>query len=112
MLRLLLSSALLASATLAQVTVYNPTVDSTPTLTATTAQWTGVGSQDPLKLNPPAPPAAGEQNKNVAIQLLTGGLPGLSQPTKGDFLGFSVELSVFEPLSTLSPMIYRTFHHC
>ncbi|KAG8964225.1 hypothetical protein FRC03_002055, partial [Tulasnella sp. 419] len=81
---------------LAGVTVYNPSVDPSPTYTAGGPEWTGVRSQDPLRLNPPAPPA--EHNALVPVQLFDGGMDGLSQPTKGDFLGFSIELSVFEQL--------------
>ncbi|KAG8962821.1 hypothetical protein FRC03_003721 [Tulasnella sp. 419] len=83
----------------AGVTVYQTSLDPTSTYTAGQPTWTGAGSEDPTILTPPSPPAANSgQNTVFDVQLFDGGMDGLSQPTKGDFLGFSIELSVFSQL--------------
>ncbi|KAG8936132.1 hypothetical protein FRC03_011153 [Tulasnella sp. 419] len=82
----------------AGVTVYN-SLDPSPTATGPGGGvWTGLPSRDPLKLTPPALPPIEEYLATIPVQLFEGGVPDLSHPQKGDFLGFSIELSVFEPL--------------
>ncbi|KAG9082302.1 hypothetical protein FRC06_005131 [Ceratobasidium sp. 370] len=78
------------------VTVYRVDEDKNAHLTATStaesATYTGSAAYDPTVLNPPPPP--GNLNRDFTIQLPQGGLPGLSIPQKGSYLGFSIELSV------------------
>ncbi|EGO20268.1 glycoside hydrolase family 79 protein [Serpula lacrymans var. lacrymans S7.9] len=79
------------------VTVYGPykqqTLGIAGTATAASASYTGSAAYNPTTLTPPPvpnPPPPSQFN----IQLQNGGVPGLSIPQKGSFLGFSVEFSV------------------
>ena len=99
---LLLTIALAPLLASAQLTLYTSRAD-TPTPTsedpsAPSASYTGLGAYDPLRLDPPAPP-------QPPINSYTLSLPGtassavnqglaLSIPQHGNFLGFSIELSV------------------
>ncbi|KAG8731483.1 hypothetical protein FRC10_001693, partial [Ceratobasidium sp. 414] len=84
------------SAVKGEVTVYRVDEDKNAHLTATSsaesATYTGSAAYDPTVLNPPAPPD--QFNRDFTIELPQGGLPGLSIPQKGSYLGFSIELSV------------------
>lgn len=85
-----------------QITLYTARTDTeTPTSTdpaAPSASYTGLPAYDPTRLEPPAPP-------QPPINAYTLSLPGtagsaleqglaLSKPQRGNFLGFSIELSV------------------
>ncbi|CUA68540.1 Beta-glucuronidase [Rhizoctonia solani] len=76
------------------VTVYNPTM--TTTATAADATYTGAAAYDTTVLNPPAPPT--DLVKDFPVQLMSGGMDGLSIKQKGSFMGFSIELSVADQI--------------
>ncbi|CAE6505796.1 unnamed protein product [Rhizoctonia solani] len=76
------------------VTVYNPTM--TTTATAADATYTGAAAYDTTVLNPPAPPT--DVAKDFPVQLMSGGMDGLSIKQKGSFMGFSIELSVADQI--------------
>ncbi|KAG9125174.1 hypothetical protein FRC07_008677 [Ceratobasidium sp. 392] len=78
------------------VTVYNPTATPTQSINTAAAQYTGAAAYDTTVLNPPAPP--GDLNKNVNVQLYSGGMDNLSIKQKGSFLGYSIELSVADQI--------------
>ncbi|ELU40991.1 glycoside hydrolase family 79 protein [Rhizoctonia solani AG-1 IA] len=78
------------------VTVYNPTMTSTSTAAAADATYTGAAAYDTTVLNPPAPPT--DLVKDFPVQLLSGGMDGLSIKQKGSFMGFSIELSVADQI--------------
>ena len=101
--------SILSYRVVADVTVYNTKFDPTLTNTAAGAEWTGVGSQDPLRLNPPPVPDPANHVPVVNVQLFEGGMQGLGIPTRGNFLGFSIELSVFQPLCEF-PHHFRIQH--
>ncbi|KAI9512152.1 hypothetical protein F5148DRAFT_100808 [Russula earlei] len=88
--------------TTAQYTVYQPhqqvifgNVNSTQSLTGTAAAalYTGAAAYDPTVLQAPPPPVPPVPT-NQFIQLYSGGMNGLSAPVKGNFAGFSIEMSV------------------
>lgn len=100
----LLLALILLHLTSAQVTVY--TGIQTPTTTVTSraadATWTGLPVYDPLQLVPPPPPSPAVTAVNIPLPpnpaaLIASNL-SLSIPQKGNFLGFSVELSVADTL--------------
>lgn len=66
------------------------------------ASYTGLPAYDPTRLTPPSPPSPPINSGNVALPANSAaaaaqGLP-LSIPQKGNFLGFSIELSVADTL--------------
>lgn len=105
---LLALSALLPAS--AQVTIYTgrQTASSTEVTRAPEATWTGLPMYDPLQLEPPAPPQPPTTSLGITIPPNSGALAAgpendgngiyLSIPQKGNFLGFSVELSVADSL--------------
>lgn len=86
------------------VTVYyapgqNP-LQATGSAAAAAASYTGVAAYNPTTLTPPPVPTA--LNKNFPIQLVQGGVPGLSMQIPGHFFGFSVEMSVVDQICEFS----------
>jgi hypothetical protein len=84
LLSLLLLVALSHLSPAVAVTLYNnPSTVSAPTATTTAANvtWTGLPAYDPTVLTPPAPLS-----------------PPITNEQKGNFLGFSIELSVADTL--------------
>lgn len=101
-----------AAATPPQLTIYHPhdpnvifggTSTTSETATATSpgaaATYTGAAAYDPRTLTPPAPP-----NPPIAtsfpLQLSAGGMPNMSIPLSGSFMGFSIEMSIAQQIST------------
>ena len=87
----------------AAVTVYLQPAQAQATLAATVsanpANYTGVAAYNPTTLNaPPVPSPAVPSTFN--IQLHTGGTPGASIQQSGNFLGFSIEMSVSNQVCT------------
>lgn len=80
------------------VTIHGPGVTTTSTAAAADATYTGAAAYDTTNLNPPAPPT--DLNKDIPVQLYTGGMDNLSIKQKGSFLGFSIELSVADQIRT------------
>ncbi|KAH7341484.1 hypothetical protein B0J17DRAFT_765535 [Rhizoctonia solani] len=78
------------------VTVYNPDATTTTTASAADATYTGAAAYDTTVLNPPAPPT--DLVKDFPVQLMSGGMDGLSIKQKGSFMGFSIELSVADQI--------------
>ncbi|KAB5589021.1 hypothetical protein CTheo_7533 [Ceratobasidium theobromae] len=78
------------------VTIHGPGVTTTSTAAAADATYTGAAAYDTTNLNPPAPPT--DLNKDIPVQLYTGGMDNLSIKQKGSFLGFSIELSVADQI--------------
>ncbi|KAF7297395.1 Glyco-hydro-79C domain-containing protein [Mycena indigotica] len=94
---LLVASALLPGAK-AGITVYsvpNQVVFATTSLSgsASAPAYTGVAAYNPTTLIPPPVPTPAVPS-TFNIQLNTGGTPGASIEQSGDFIGFSVEMSV------------------
>ncbi|KAL1408872.1 hypothetical protein Q8F55_005686 [Vanrija albida] len=93
---------LAALAPINALTLYTPTstvtvITITPTQAATGVQpaWTGHAAYDPTVLIPPAPPSPPVTKVDVAIPANPVGAGfRLSIPQQGNFLGFSIELSV------------------
>lgn len=113
MLAQLLLAALLWSPAECVVTVYNvPFGNSSATASALGSAYTGLPAFNTTTLQPPpppqvvlpatalppgappGPPPAQPGPSSFPIQLYLGGMSNLSIPQKGNFLGFSVELSV------------------
>ena len=69
---------------------------TTSTAAAADATYTGSAAYDTTVLNPPAPPT--DLAKDFPVQLLSGGMDGLSIKQKGSFMGFSIELSVADQI--------------
>ncbi|KAJ6529066.1 glycoside hydrolase family 79 protein [Mycena vulgaris] len=65
----------------------------TGTASAGAAAYTGAAAYNPTTLVPPAVPTPAVPS-TFNIQLQTGGTPGASIPQSGDFIGFSIEMSV------------------
>ncbi|QRW08975.1 glycoside hydrolase family 79 protein [Ceratobasidium sp. AG-Ba] len=86
----------LSSVANAAVTVYSAGVDkgaaAAATQTAAAATYSGSAAYDPTVLQPPAPPD--QFNRDFTINLPQGGIGGLSVPQPGQYLGFSIELSL------------------
>ena len=87
-----------ASASVASVTIYSGVQTATKSTAAPGASYTGLGAYDPTTLTPPPPP-------NPAITGVSLNVPNspaaamssnfsVSIPQRGNFLGFSIELSV------------------
>jgi len=62
----------------AEITIYTTLPGATTTTTALVGNWTGVASQDPTLLNPPAPPTG--QSSSFLVQLYDGGMVGMGNP--------------------------------
>jgi len=102
-LPLLFAAALLPTLASAQLTVYTSRADQGTTTTpvdpaAPSASYTGLPAYDPLRLTPPPPPQPPVNSYTLTIPgttrtALEQGL-ALSIPQRGNFLGFSIELSV------------------
>lgn len=96
-LTLLLFPTLITS----QLTLYTARLDPTSTSidpSAPSAAYTGLPAYDPTRLEAPAPPQPPINSYTLTLPG-TAGLAGeqgltLSKPHKGNFLGFSIELSV------------------
>ncbi|KAG8983833.1 hypothetical protein FRB93_006940 [Tulasnella sp. JGI-2019a] len=87
MLRPVVIALLLARSALSAVTVYTAAATSTgPAPTYSNP------SIDQSVLQPPSPPT--NQNQAIAVQVPDGGIPGMSNPVAGSFLGWSIELSI------------------
>ncbi|WWD17633.1 hypothetical protein CI109_102074 [Kwoniella shandongensis] len=103
-LSLLTSLFLISTASAQSLTLY--TGGSTPTATsasaASSAAYTGLAAYDPLTLVPPAPPGTPVTTLNLALppdsQSVFDSGKQLSIEQKGNFLGFSIELSVANSL--------------
>lgn len=82
----------------AGVTLYNGDQFEQQTATASAteveaAQYTGLPAYDPLRLDPPQPPAEAVTQVEIAIPAdPVGAGYRLSKQQKGNFLGFSIEL--------------------
>ena len=118
-MRVHLVSAALTAATYAvaavtppQFTVYHPhdpnvivggsltsTEQATSTAPGAAATYTGAAAYDPRVLTPPAPPSP-PITTTFPVQLSAGGMPNLSIPLSGSFMGFSIEMSVAQQIST------------
>lgn len=88
------------TATLAQLTVYTSRADATTTADASapSAAYTGLPAYDPTRLEAPAPPQPPISSYTLSVpgsasSAIEQGL-GLSIEHLGNFLGFSIELSV------------------
>ena len=88
--------SLLLSSLARGVTVY--TTFSTAAPTSTLACF-GANACDAVVPPTVPPPGAGAQTETVNIQLMTGGMAGLGNPVKSDFMGFSIELSIVNQIS-------------
>ncbi|QRV79270.1 glycoside hydrolase family 79 protein [Ceratobasidium sp. AG-Ba] len=87
-------AALLPLARLATaVTTYGLKAEKTIPTSAAYAAVATLAAYDQTVLNSPAPPSPAIAN-NFVVQLYPGGMNGLSIPQKGNFMGFSIELSV------------------
>ncbi|KZV62999.1 glycoside hydrolase family 79 protein [Peniophora sp. CONT] len=104
MARSLIVGAALAASAHAQTIYYptnpqvylNPHADAasgTVSATAAAATYTGAAAYNPTQLNVPAAPDPAPATQ-FPIQLFTGGMTNLSIPQPGNFMGFSVEMSV------------------
>ncbi|KAG8720319.1 hypothetical protein FRC09_009762 [Ceratobasidium sp. 395] len=81
---------------------------ATDTTTAAAAGYTGSAAYDPTVLQPPAPPD--QFNRDFTINLPQGGIGGLSVPQVGQYLGFSIELSLAtRVLGTNSSILFVPF---
>ena len=76
------------------------------TAAAAAATYTGSAAYNPVVLKPPDPPA--QAVRDVPIRLPTGNVAGLSKTQQGNFLGFSIELSVADRLCKC--ILYSTRH--
>ncbi len=109
MLIQVLLAPLLAQLALA-LTLYNgkDTTTQVPTVSVTleaqAPMYTGADAYNPTRLSPPAPPTPPTTQVTVGIPISpnTQGYP-LSIPQKGNFLGFSIELSIATSLLGLTP---------
>ncbi|KAG9127513.1 hypothetical protein FRC07_012800 [Ceratobasidium sp. 392] len=77
----------------AAVTVYGLKPQKTIVTSAAHAAVATLAAYDQTVLNSPSPPEPAIP-KNILVQLRPGGMDGLSIKQKGDFMGFSIELSV------------------
>ncbi|TFY66779.1 hypothetical protein EVG20_g4311 [Dentipellis fragilis] len=66
----------------------------TDTATAAAATYTGAAAYNPTVLQAPAVPSNPSVTTQFNVQLLSGGMTGMSIKLPGDFYGFSVEMSV------------------
>lgn len=99
---LILLATLINTMSAATVTVYTGGMSATTTSLAPGASYTGLGAYDPTTLTPPAPP-------NPAVSAVSFNVPAspaaamdadllVSIPQRGNFLGFSIELSVADSI--------------
>lgn len=87
----------------AAVTVYTTYTSAAPG-SSPTSVCIGASACDPIVNTLVPNPAPGQGlSQSIPIQLYTGGMPGLGQPVKADFQGFSIELSIVNQISK-SPM--------
>ncbi|KAJ7493667.1 glycoside hydrolase family 79 protein [Mycena latifolia] len=79
----------------AAITVYQAPGQAafTASGSAAAAAYTGAAAYNPTTLVPPAVPSPAVPS-SFNIQLQTGGTPGASIPQSGNFIGFSIEMSV------------------
>lgn len=85
----------------AAVTVYTQVPMGASTVSAVpTAMVTYAAHFDPLDLVPPPAPNQTDPS-TFPVQITSGGIPGLSIPVTGNFMGFSIELSVADQISEL-----------
>jgi hypothetical protein len=78
---------------------------TTSTAAAADATYTGSAAYDTTVLNPPAPPT--DLAKDFPVQLLSGGMDGLSIKQKGSFMGFSIELSVADQIRECQQVAFK-----
>jgi len=82
----------------ASVTVYSGGATTAATSLAPGATYTGLGAYDPTRLTPPTPPSPPATSNSIAppVSAATASAQGrdVSIPQRGNFLGFSIELSV------------------
>lgn len=108
-LSFLLPLSVLVSPSIAAVTIYTniPGVNAPlTTSTAPYAQSTGNSAYSSLVLTPPDPPGDLQTTVNVNLNP-TGGMPGLSVPQRGNYLGFSVELSIADQIREFAYIPWR-----
>jgi hypothetical protein len=83
-----------------QVTVYTAVPQPSYTETADPSAYTGLPAYDPTRLTAPAPPQPPVTQFTLTLPVDAAGLAAanlpLSIPQQGNFLGFSIELSVAE----------------
>lgn len=114
----LFSLLLLCAPVVAAVTIYTQLPmfgPSAATSTAPQAMVTYAAHFDPLELTaPPAPTQAQAPSTPsiVPVRLAAGGMPGLSMPASGNFMGFSIELSVADQISACLSVHCHFFLHC
>ncbi|AFR98329.1 hypothetical protein C343_06306 [Cryptococcus neoformans C23] len=81
-----------------EVTLYTDTAPTTTSSLAAGQTYTGLPAYDPTRLTPPAPPSPAVTSLSLSIPSDGAGVASeglsLSIPQKGNFLGFSIELSV------------------
>jgi hypothetical protein len=82
----------------AQVTVYTTYTTAAPSPTADVCYGANACDTNVPPLVPLPAPGQG-LTQGVNIQLTSGGYPGLGNPVKADFMGFSIELSVINQIS-------------
>lgn len=104
-----LGALYLAGSSYASVTIYTTleTSGGTATVTSSAADpsyTNGLEAYNSVELDPPALPQP-MPPLNFPIQLYSGGMSGLSIPQKGNFLGFSIELSVADQIR--EPNLFR-----
>ncbi|KAF8591731.1 glycoside hydrolase family 79 protein [Ramaria rubella] len=97
-MRVVLSLLLLSLQAYADVTIYTQVPFGTGTITSSaTSTYTAPAAFDPTSLTAPPVPSPAPPTQ-FPVQLLSGGMPGLSIPQSGSFVGFSVELSVADQI--------------
>lgn len=88
----------LQTMSVAAVTVYTGSASSTITSLAPGATFSGYGAYDPTTLTPPAPPNPAITGASIAVpaspETAQASNYNISQTQSGNFLGFSIELSV------------------
>ena len=112
---LVLSLATILSAVSAQTVYYpkNPQVifnnDATPSSSATGAAYTGPPAYNPTTLNRPGLPNP-VPPLQFPVTLTSGGMPNLSIPQPGNFMGFSIEMSVATQIRERLPISFVATH--
>jgi hypothetical protein len=84
----------------ASVTVYTTYSTAVPSPTTTACYGANACDQNIPPLVPLPAPGQG-LTQSVPIQLNSGGMEGLGNPVKPDFMGFSIELSIVNQISEL-----------
>lgn len=81
-----------------EMTLYTDTTPTTTSSLAPDETYTGLAAYDPTRLTPPSPPSPAVTSLSLSIPSDGTGVASqglsLSKPHKGNFLGFSIELSV------------------